>query len=196
MLYFGALFETVTKKLFIRLIIRMRRRSKFLLFRVYKYRDTGAYGELYDFYISRIRRFIVFRVKHIEDAEEIAAEVFLRGWEYATSSVVNNPGALFYKIARNLIADHYRKKKKETSLEEAAEVPDSVEFAEELAINEEHTALVEQLKTLKEEYRDVLMMRFLEEMSIAEISEALEKTAGSVRVTLHRAKNALKNKTK
>ncbi len=174
----------------------MRRRSKFLLFRVYKYRDTGAYGELYDFYISRIRRFITFRVARPEDAEELAAEVFLRGWEYATSSVVKNPGALFYKIARNIVADHYRQRKIEMGIDEVAEVADSNEIVEQLSNEEEHQELIRHLKSLKEEYKDVIVMRYLDEMSISEIAEALEKTSGTVRVTLHRAKKALQKLTK
>lgn len=174
----------------------MRRRSKFLLFRVYKYRDTGAYGELYDFYISRIRRFITFRVARPEDAEELAAEVFLRGWEYATSSMVKNPGALFYRIARNLVADHYRQRKLESGLEAAAEIADPNDFEQQVAETEEQQELIGKLKLLKGEYRDVLVMRYLDEMSIQEIADALEKTAGTVRVTLHRAKRALQKETK
>ena len=174
----------------------MRRRSKFLLFRVYKYRDTGAYGELYDFYISRIRRFITFRVARPEDAEELAAEVFLRGWEYATSSIVKNPGALFYKIARNLVADHYRQRKLEVGLDEAPEVADPNELEEQISGHQEQQELIGQLKLLKDEYRDVLVMKYLDEMSISEIADALEKTAGTVRVTLHRAKKALQKQTK
>jgi len=174
----------------------MRRRSKFLLFRVYRYRDTAAYGQLYDFYISRIRRFITFRVARTEDAEELAAEVFLRGWEYATSSIVKNPGALFYKIARNLVADHYRQKKLEMGYDEVEDIADSHEIVEELSVKEEHLALIGNLKSLKEEYRDMIVMRYLDEMSISEIAEALEKTSGSVRVTLHRAKKALQELVK
>lgn len=174
----------------------MRSRNKFLLFRVYKYRDTGAYGELYDFYISRIRRFITFRVPRAEDAEELASEVFLRAWEYATSSMVMNPGALFYRIARNLIADYYRQRKLETGIDEIAEPADPDEIEERISDDQDKEKLLKYIKSLKEEYRDVLIMRYLDEMSISEISEALEKTNGSIRVTLHRAKKALQQLVK
>ncbi|EKD47221.1 MAG: hypothetical protein ACD_66C00167G0002 [uncultured bacterium] len=174
----------------------MRHRNKFLLFRVFRFRDTGAYGELYDFYISRIRRFIIFRVPSKEDADELAAEVFLRGWEYATSSLVNNPAALFYRIARNVIADYYRKRKIEVGVEEAEYKTDEHDLAEELSDQQDQQALIKLLREIREEYRDVLVMRFLDEMSIGEIAESLEKTTGSVRVLLHRAKKALQERAK
>jgi RNA polymerase sigma-70 factor (ECF subfamily) len=172
----------------------MRQRDKFLLFRVFRFRDTAAYGELYNFYVSRIRRFIAFRVSVGEDAEELAAEVFLRGWEYATSSLVNNPAALFYRIARNVIADHYRKRKIEVGVEEAQNVPDGHDLVEDLSNDQDQKKLISLIREMKDEYKDVLIMRYLDELSISEIAQSLEKTTGSVRVLLHRAKKALKSK--
>lgn len=175
----------------------MRHRHKFLLFRVYRFRDTQAYGELYDVYVARIRRFVSFRVGSPHDAEELTAEVFLRGWEYATSSMIEKPSALFYRIARNVVADHYREREKmgETaSMQEAHEVPDSTPIAsEQMEMAEDQAQLLRALKSLKEEYRDALMMRYMDEMSVKEIAQALEKTPNNVRVLLHRAKKALES---
>ncbi|PIX62201.1 hypothetical protein CO057_03380 [Candidatus Uhrbacteria bacterium CG_4_9_14_0_2_um_filter_41_50] len=174
----------------------MRHRHKFLLFRVYRFRDTEAYGQLYDFYVIKIRRFISFRIPSSEEAEELTSEVFLRGWEYATASIVKNPGALFYRIAKYVVADFYRSRMQETGLDEAAEIasPEKL-ISEKLEIKDDSQRLISQLKNLKEEYRDVLVMKYLDEMSIGEIAESLEKTSNNVRVLLHRAKNALKEIT-
>ncbi|RMD52150.1 RNA polymerase sigma factor [Candidatus Parcubacteria bacterium] len=171
----------------------MRHRQKFLLFRIYRFRDTEAYGELYEFFVPRIRRYISFRVADVAVAEELTAEVFLRGWEYATASLVKNPGALFYRIAKNVIADFYRKRKAEVDIEEVAE-PESKEepVSETMVLQAEQANLLANLKELKEEYRDVLVMKYLDEMSVAEIAEVLEKTKNNVRVLLHRAKKALR----
>lgn len=175
----------------------MRHRHKFLLFRVYRFRDTQAYGELYDVYVARIRRFIAFRVGSPQDAEELTAEVFLRGWEYATSSMIEKPSALFYRIARNVVADHYREQKKAgdmVSMKEAYQVPDSAPLAsEQIVMQDDQAQLLQALKSLKEEYRDALMMKYMDEMSVKEIAQALEKTPNNVRVLLHRAKKALQN---
>lgn len=167
------------------------RRQQFLIFRIYQFRDTKAYGELYDQYYDKIRRYIYFKMPNAEETDEITAEVFLRGWEYATSSRVDNPSALFYKIARNLIADFYRTRKQLTSLDVVEEIEGSTALEKEIEIKHEHEVLVEKIMQLREEYREVLVMRFLNEMSIGEIADALEKTSNNVRVLLHRAKNAL-----
>lgn len=165
------------------------------MFRVYRFQDTKAYSELYDFYAARVRRYIFFKVPRSEDADELTADVFLRGWEYATANKVDQAGSFFYRIARNAIADFYRKHHEHAELDEAKDVPHAQgeTVAEEAAKNEETSQVLEAMKDLKEEYRDVLMMRFLDEMSVKEIALALDKTSINVRVLLHRAKKALKD---
>lgn len=169
------------------------RRQRFLLFRVYKYQDADAYAELYDIYYERIRRFVYFKLpKPVVD--ETSAEVFLRAWEYATASSVDNAAALFYRIARNLIADHYRKhgdQQFESIDSHEFESNDDVEKSVEGKLESEKLLMV--LKELKSEYQEVIMMRYLDDMNISEIASATGKTSNNIRVTLHRAKKALKD---
>ena len=167
------------------------RHQKFLLFRIYRFRDTRAYGQLYDFYYKKVRRHIYFKVPRGEDADELTAEVFLRGWEYITSSKVDHAGALFYRIARNVVADFYRSRSEEHS-SEGMELSDESQLEEEVMQHDEQRRLIAQLKDIKEEYREVLVMRYLDELSVSEIAQILEKTPNNIRVTLHRAKRALK----
>ncbi len=168
------------------------RRQKFLLFRVYQFQDSQAYGELYDLYYVKIRRYVFFKLPQGADADEIASEVFLRGWEFATASRVENPSALFYKIARNLVTDFYRERRQTVGLDEAAEFESPTDISAEADTKLETDALIAELRRLKEEYREVLVMRYLDEMNIGEIADALEKTPNNVRVLLFRAKKALK----
>lgn len=168
------------------------RRQSFLLFRIYRFQDTKAYAELYDLYYTRIRRFVFFKVPAGSEVDEVTAEVFLRAWEYMTSSRVDHAGALFYRIARNLIADYYRKRQEEISTDQIMELPDETDLAKEVEGKEEVAALMLLLREIKEEYREILHMRYLDEMSVKEISQILEKTPNHVRVNLHRARQALK----
>jgi len=124
--------------------------------------------------------------------DELTADVFLRGWEYATSSRVENANALFFKIARNLIADFYRARKVTEPMTEAENVASGKELLEELMVEEEHKVLLRNMNVLREEYKDVLVMRYLDQMSVREIGEALDKAPNNVRVLIHRAKKALK----
>jgi len=168
-------------------------RQKFLAFRVYRFKDTDAYGQLYDIHADRIRRFLIFKVPRKEDAEEITSEVFLRGWEYMTSSAVENVGALLFRIARNIVADFYRRNMPVDSVEDSIleQIPTGTVLADEVEQKLESDSLIDKLKLLKDDYREILVMRYLNEMSISEIAETLEQTPNNVRVNLHRAKKAL-----
>lgn len=168
-------------------------RQKFLAFRVYRFKDAKAYGALYDIHADRIRRFLVFKVPRTEDAEELTSEVFLRGWEYMTSSGVDNAGAFFFRIAKNLVADFYRRNPPVEEISEIAfeNIASKEELEKEVEIKVESDVLIEKLKSLKDEYKEVLVMRYLSEMSVGEIASTLEKTPNNVRVLLHRAKKAL-----
>ncbi len=169
------------------------RSQRFLLFRIYRYQDAEAYAELYDGYYERIRRFVFFKLPP-EVVDEVTAEVFLRAWEYATASAVHDAPALFYKIARNLIADYYRKNanKKTESLDDHV-IVDEANLEEDVDDQMEASHLLKVLRGIHEEYQEVLVMRYLDDMSIAEIASATGKTANNVRVLLFRAKRALKS---
>lgn len=169
-------------------------REKFLAFRVRRYGDRDAFGEIYDLFADRIRRFLVFKLPRTEDADELTSEVFLRGWEYMSSGAVNNLNAFFFRIARNLVADFYRKYKPTDGIEFAEHIDDGTSVQEDVATKIEGDELLAQLRTLKDEYREVLVMRYLSEMEVGEIASALEKTPNSIRVLLHRAKKALQEK--
>ena len=169
---------------------------KFLTFRVFRFGDTKAFRQLHTLHAARIQHYIAFRVSKPEDADELTNEVFLRAWEYMTAQHVDNITALFFRIARNLIADHYRKSGKTVPLtpviESGLAAPGSI--AQDTQIQEEATELYQIMRSLKEEYQEVLQLRYQDEMSTEEIAEVLGKTPNAVRVLLHRAKQALKEK--
>lgn len=170
---------------------------KFLALRIYRNRDAKAFDELYDLYWRRLHRYLLTKLPRPEDATEIASEVFLRAWEYMTSSRVESVTGLVFRIARNLVADFYRTQKTTESIDDHEALlvaPGSVE--KEVMIKNEAEALLVHLNSLKDEYREVIVLRFLNEMDIAEIAEALEKTPNHVRVTLHRALKSLRLITK
>lgn len=167
---------------------------KFLTFRVFRFGDTKAFRQLHTLHAARIRHYIAFRVNRPEDADELTNEVFLRAWEYMTAQQVENITALFFRIARNLIADHYRKGGKTVPLtpvmEDGLAAPGSL--TRDAEVQEEAAEVYKVMKSLKEEYQEVLLLRYQDEMSIEEMSDILGKTPNAVRVLLHRAKQALK----
>lgn len=173
--------------------------ERFLAFRIYRFRDDKAFSVLYLRYNQSIRRFLASKLPRREDADELASEVFLHAWEYMTANNIEYPLALYFKIAKNLIANFYRARQaKPATVEFTPEMEMSVprpgSLAREVEIQEETAELMTSMQEIKEEYREVLTMRYLAELDVEEIARALEKTPNNVRVLLFRAKQALRKK--
>ncbi len=172
-------------------------REKFLLLRIYRNKDQIAFGELYNLYESRIGRYLAFKLPRINDAEDALSEVFVRAWEYMQTTPVENVSPFLYRIARTVCANFYRTKSRrpqEVEMEagEAVVGQSSNGIQEEVSTVMSIEAISQLLPKLKDEYRDVVVMRFLDEMSMREIGDALEKNEGAVRTQLHRALKALR----
>lgn len=168
-------------------------RERLWLYRIRSRRDPEAYTSIYDQYVAQIYRFILFKVGDDEIAKELAADTFLKTWEYLMEAKpVKSVSGLLYTIARSTIADHYRKKKLElVSFEDAPDIMDHrlTGLAE---ANEEISATLKAIKNLKDEYREALLMKHIDGLSNTEIAMALGKSGGTVRVLIHRATEALK----
>ncbi|MCK5466232.1 RNA polymerase sigma factor, partial [Candidatus Parcubacteria bacterium] len=165
-----------------------------------------AFSEIYDFYIIRIFRFIYLKTSSKETAEDLASEVFLKYWkrikegmeDESLGEVISNDKtkAFLYKIARNLIIDFYRKKEVPT-VEIDNDIKDKIRDQKQdilayVSAKQEVEETMRVLSKLKDEYREIIILRHVEELSFAEIAEIIGKSSGSVRVQLHRATKALK----
>lgn len=176
-------------------------KEKFLLFRIRAKKDADAFGVIYDDYVKRIHRFIFFKVQTAEQAEDLTSETFLKAWQYLKEKKeVNNLQALLYTIARSVVIDHYRATAAErgnlpleTGEHLETEVADTAaeKSLRDVETSFDTTLVLERLRGLKEEYRDVVIMKFLDEMSTGEIAQILGKSRANVRVLLHRATRAL-----
>lgn len=177
-----------------------------LFLRLKKHKDKQAFIEAYDLYIEQIYRFIYFKVGDQNEAEDIASMVFLKCWNYVYEGNLGDYQtlkSLLYKIARNTIIDHYRKHqhKQNISLDDIAQTSaaiDTTQSPEEQAATafDFQKVMEEKLPLLKEEYREVVILRFVNELSIAEISLILGKTNGNIRVMIHRALESLQQLVK
>ncbi len=173
--------------------------EKLLLYKI-RQNDKEAFIKAYDLYIDQLYRFIYFKVGSREEAEDLCSAVFLKTWNYILEKSLKDEKtlrALLYKIARNLIIDHYRKTKgkENISLDNAGDL----EIADEkqntgnrLELTADLLILETKLPELKDEYREVIILRFINELSIKEISEILDKPKGNTRVLIFRALKALK----
>jgi RNA polymerase sigma-70 factor (ECF subfamily) len=172
-----------------------------LIYKIQTFHDRDAYASLYQKYISDIYRFIAFKVPTVQDAEELTSDVFLKVWSHLTtdgSTPVRGFRAFLYQTARNTIIDWYRKKS--TSAEQPTEMhtlqihDTAVDIAAETDSNLQVATLLAHMDTLKSEYKEVLILKYIEELSTSEIAKILKKNQTAVRVTLHRATKALQDK--
>ena len=167
--------------------------EKLLLLKL-KQKDPDAFAKVYDLYVDPIYRFIYFKVPRAQDAEDLTSETFLKVWQYLTDTEeqIRSLQGMLYHFARNLVVDFYRSKSRQELTEEAGELA-KVEDARQqtfLARLEAKTtieSLEPVMRRIKDEYREVLMLRYIEELSIDEIAGILDKSKGSVRVLIHRA---------
>ena len=162
--------------------------------------EASAFGLLYDHYQPQIYRFVFVKVGRREEAEDLTHQVFLNAWQNVHSyKHLGFPfSSWLYQIARNLVIDHYRVKKPEVGLETveaefAVAATDSESLAEHNLILREVTVAIRELKPL---YQDIVIMRFVEELSLKETAAALNKTEGAVKLLQHRAIKQLKESLK
>lgn len=158
-------------------------------------RDGAAFTALYERYVDQVYRHVFYRVGNKADTEDITEEVFVRAWKAIDRFKIR--GVPFYtwlvKIARNLVIDHYRKQKKHVSLEDVEYAADSGEGPEAVVESRfEHHRLRDAIKKLRGVKRKVILMRFIDGCSYAEIASELKKSEGAVRVIQCRALNDLR----
>lgn len=163
--------------------------------------DREAFIKAYDDFADDLYRFAYFKLGSEEEAKDLVSVIFLKTWNYIQTNSLKDSKtlrALLYKIARNAIIDHYRDKGLSNSISledapQALEVPDNSQNQEELIDQKADLELIRQkLMLLKDEYREVIIWRFIEDLSMDEIANITGKKKGNIRVLLHRAITAFK----
>lgn len=173
--------------------------EKLLLYKI-KQNDQAAFIRAYDLYVDQLYRFIYFKVGSREEAEDLCSAVFLKTWHYILKNSLKDYKtlkALLYKISRNLIIDHYRKTKGQENIsldqDQGIKIVDEKQNLNyDMELKADILVLETKLPELKDEYREVIILRFINELSIKEIAEVLDKSRGNVRVLIYRSLNALK----
>lgn len=155
---------------------------------------TSTLKEAYDEYSDAIFRYCCFKVSDREKAIDLTQDVFVKVWQYLLAgNEVGNMKALLYKVARNLIIDEYRKKKFDSldTMAEAGFEPADIRELDTISIVEAGL-LVERIKELPDAYSEVVFMRYVDDLSVKEIAEALGEQENNVSVRIHRGLHKLR----
>lgn len=156
-----------------------------------------AFGLLYDHYQPQIYRFILLKVSRREEAEDLTHQVFMSAWQNITSyRHLGYPfSSWLYQIARNQVIDHYRARKPDVELE-TEEVAGVLATANSQTVAESRMELEKVMAAvakLKPVYQDIIIMRFVEELSLKEVAAALDRSEGAVKLLQHRAVRQLRS---
>ncbi|MBU2474706.1 RNA polymerase sigma factor [Patescibacteria group bacterium] len=165
--------------------------------------DTESFIAVYDLYVDHIFRFIYFKLNsNKEEAEDLTSAVFLKSWNYIQQNGltdVKTLRALIYKIARTSIVDYYRKNAQvyiNNSIDDEnikLEIPDYNEpIDKQVAASYDFGIVGKKILELKDEYKEIIILRFINELSIKEIAQITEKSQGNIRTLIHRALKALR----
>ena len=151
--------------------------------------DTEAFGQLYESYAPRLFRFFYANLENRPDAEDLTEEVFFRTWKFLPNYRERGApfGGFLFRVARNLLVDHFRGSGRVTVYERFDDilVDGSQENTEWISSELNELKLV--MEDLREDYRTVLSLRFLGELTPDETAYAMGKSRGAVRVLQHRA---------
>ena len=155
---------------------------------------SEQFGKIYDQYVERIYRFIVLKVETQEVAEDLCSEVFLRVFGEFQKDSIENIQAFLYQVARYIIADHYRQRAsmKIVSIEGIEELFEENSLFDGVVVRSDMEEVRRAIGLLRDEYQNLIIWRYLDELSIPEIAKIIGKTEGSVRVGVHSALGALK----
>ncbi len=167
-------------------------------------RTEDAFNKAYDDYADALFRHCMFRLSHRERALELVQDTFMKAWDTAQSGEkIKNWRALLYKYLNNLIIDEYRKKK-QSSLDNLLEQDGISEdtFTElnsgslkseidRVSAELDAIALHNAINKLKDNYRRVIILRFIDGLKVKEVAQILQESQNSVSVRINRATKKL-----
>ncbi len=159
--------------------------------------DETAFVETYELFGPKIYRHALFRTSSPETADDIMSETFVRAWDTirVKADEIQHLKAFLYRVADNLIIDHYRRNARAAvaisdEIEETLRAPGDPHAEVDRLLKSER--LVQALDGLRADTRDLLVMRYIDDLPIEEIAEMTGKKKNAVYVALHRAVKELK----
>ncbi len=160
--------------------------------------DKDAFGELYERYLTKIYNYVYYRTGNSQDAEDLTAKVFFRAMSHIQH--YEDKGVPFqawlYRIAHNLVANFHRDqgRRKIIPLDDyiaqslKSDAPDKQAEA-----NEEQELLLAAVRRLPAERQELILLKFIEQKSNAEIGDMMSRTEGAIKSLYHRTLLALRD---
>lgn len=162
--------------------------------------DPDAWDALFQRYQLPLYVYVYELVRNEQTSLDIVQEAFINATRHISSLRADTKfGSWLFGIARQKVAQHWRKPNRTELLEEERleRLEDSVEGPDEwLVRQEDEEAFMNQLQSLSAVQRDVLLLHFLEDFSLEEIASITDVPLGTVKSRMHHAKRALRERLK
>lgn len=168
--------------------------------------DQAAYEEVVQLFQNRIYHHCYRMIGNIHEAEDLAQEVFIRAYVNIHSFDNNrNFSTWIYRIATNLTIDRLRKRKPDYYLDAEIKGTEGLNMYSQLAASERlpedeveslefKSYIHQEILSLPPIYRSIIILRYIEEFSLNQISEILDIPLGTVKTRIHRGREALRKK--
>jgi len=160
--------------------------------------DPAAFGQLYERYITKIYNYVYYRTGNHHDAEDLTSRVFYRALMHVEDYVDRGVpfSAWLYRIAHNLVANWHRDhaRRQDVDLDDAVLIGGLHEMPEwATEANEQHQRLLATIRRLPEERQELLILKFVEQLSNAEVGQIMGRTEGAIKSLYHRTLLALRD---
>lgn len=166
--------------------------------------EFNSYFEnIYNEHIDQLYRFTLFRVSDKDKAQDIVQDVFFKYFKYLTDSIVDvremdfNHKAFLFKTTRNTIIDHYRKKQSQSLddlIEAGYEYSSDEDISHNTGVEIDYKQVIKSLKDLDLNSQELVYMRFIEGLSLTDISEVTGQKENTIAVKIHRILEKLKQR--
>lgn len=156
-----------------------------------------SFKETYDAHADALFRFAYYKLSDREKAKDVVQDTFVKVWEYLSGErEVQNIKALLYRIATNAIIDNYRKKKElslDSLVDEGFDPGDHHNSHLSIIDESEAEIVIKAIHSLEEDERTLLLMRYIDGLSVKEIAVVTGQRENTVSVKIHRAVKLLKD---
>ncbi|HYK71783.1 MAG TPA: RNA polymerase sigma factor SigW [Pseudoneobacillus sp.] len=166
--------------------------------------DQDAYGEIVEIYKDKVYQLCYRMLGNRHEAEDIAQDAFIRAYININSfNIELKFSTWLYRIATNLCIDRIRKKKPDYYLDAEVAGTDGLTMysqissksdmpEKELESLELEETIQKEILKLPDKYRSVIVLKYIEELSLIEIGEILNLPIGTVKTRIHRGREALR----
>jgi RNA polymerase sigma-70 factor (ECF subfamily) len=154
------------------------------------------FSQIYDEHVDKVYRFVFFKVSNEVIAQDITSETFTKLWrEISFDKEIKNPSGFLFRVAKNMIIDHYRAKDQNPGnldILDKTIADQNQDVMKTVVQNDDMRAVAVAMQQLDDDYRLAVSMYYIEQEPVSEVAKALNKSQGATRVMIHRGMKRLK----